>query len=62
MKFIKAEQVERGKLVVTKKEFDKEIKEILDEIDKIKTATYNWKFLDRAKQIIKQKSGFKELE
>lgn len=35
------------------------IKEVLEEIDGIKTATYNWKFLDRAKEIIKQKAGGK---
>ena len=33
------------------------VEEILGEIEKIKTATYNWKFLDRAKQIIRLKIG-----
>ena len=69
MKFIKAEQVEKGKLVITKKEFDKEIKEILDEIDnwfnrnnqykdkkKYGYFMYDLK-LEELKQIIKQKVG-----
>ena len=61
MKFVKAEQVERGKLVITKREFDKGIKEILEEIHPAncfvisKDPFLYWEWI--CKRII-QKSGF----
>lgn len=36
------------------------VKRVLERIDGIKTVTYNWKFLERAKEIIKSEFG-KEL-
>ena len=48
-----------GELIYHGKDIKQFIKEVLEEIGGIKTATYNWKFLDRAKKIIKQKAGDK---
>lgn len=33
------------------------LRDVLEDIDKIKTATYNWKFLDRVKEIIRERAG-----